>query len=95
MDIIQIVKGDTGPYLQTSLTRQDDGTAFDVVGHQVQLHIRKKGTTTVIASITASNSTVLGAGELLFSLEDFLTHPDCEEEFYEQKLSLLFLMIKL
>ena len=71
MDIIQIVKGDTGPSLQTSLTRQDDGTAFDVVGHQVQLHIRKKGTTTVIASITASSSTVLGAGGAIVSFRRF------------------------
>ena len=88
MDIIQIVKGDTGPSLQTSLTRQDTGAAFDVAGHQVQLHIRKKGTTTVISSITASSSQILGAGELLFPLEDFLTHPDCEEGFYEAEVEL-------
>ena len=83
MDIIQIVKGDTGPSIQTSLTRQDTGAAFDVAGHQVQLHIRKKGTTTVISSINSSSSSSLGAGELLFPLEDFLTSEQCEEGFYE------------
>lgn len=88
MDIIQIVKGDTGPSLQTSLTRQDTGEAFDVVGHQVQLHIRKKGTTNVISSITASSSQTLAAGELLFPLEDFLTDPACEEGFYEAEVEL-------
>lgn len=89
MDIIQIVKGDTGPSLRTSLTRQDTGTAFDVAGHQVQLHIRKKGTTVVISSITAdSGVSTLPAGDLLFPLEAFLTSSDCEEGFYEAEVEL-------
>ena len=88
MDIIQIVKGDTGPSIQTSLTRQDTGAAFNVAGHQVQLHIRKKGTTTVISSINSSSSSSLGPGELLFPLEDFLTSEQCEEGFYEAEVEL-------
>jgi len=88
MDIIQIVKGDTGPSIQTSLTRQDTGAPFDVAGHQVQLHIRKKNTTTVISSINSSSSSSLGAGELLFPLEDFLTSEQCEEGFYEAEVEL-------
>tara|TARA_Y100000389_G_scaffold16478_1_gene14534 strand:- start:638 stop:973 length:336 start_codon:yes stop_codon:yes gene_type:complete len=88
MDIIQIVKGDTGPSIRTSLTRQDTGAAFDVVGHQVQLHIRKKGTTNVISSIAASSSNTLPAGDLLFPLEAFLTDSNCEEGFYEAEVEL-------
>ena len=42
MDIIQIVKGDTGPSLKTTLTRFDTGAAFDASGSTVNLHIRKK-----------------------------------------------------
>lgn len=88
MDIIQIVKGDTGPSLRTSLTRQDTGAAFDVAGHQVQLHIRKKGTTVVISSIAASSGSSLPAGDLSFPLETFLTSSECEEGFYEAEVEL-------
>jgi hypothetical protein len=88
MDIIQIVKGDTAPSVKTSLTRQDTGAPFDVAGHQVQLHIRKKGTTAVISSISASSSNALAAGDLLFPLEAFLTDASCQEGFYEAEVEL-------
>jgi len=87
MDIIQIVKGDTGPSLKTTLTRFDTGAAFDASGSTVNLHIRKKGTTTLINTIQADNSqSTPGSGLLVFPLEAFLTNSNTEEGFYEAEV---------
>ena len=41
MDIIQVVKGDTGPQLKATVTRSDTGEAF-VGSGTINLRIRKK-----------------------------------------------------
>ena len=73
MDIIQVVKGDTGPNLRATVTRSDTGGAFVGTSNCI-LKIRKKGTTVVISTISlnaaASN---LATGTLVFPLSSFLT----------------------
>ena len=72
MDIIQVVKGDTGPQLKATVTRSDTGAAF-VGSGTIALRIRKKGTTTVESTV-ALDSTLsdLSQGSLVFPLENFL-----------------------
>ena len=41
MDIIQVVKGDTGPQLKATVTRSDTGEAF-VGSGTINLRVRKK-----------------------------------------------------
>ena len=48
MDIIQVVKGDTGPQLKATVTRSDTGDPF-VGSGTINLRIRKKGNTAIIS----------------------------------------------
>tara|TARA_B100000085_G_C18518675_1_gene502762 strand:+ start:518 stop:862 length:345 start_codon:yes stop_codon:yes gene_type:complete len=89
MDIIQVVKGDTGPALKATVTRADTGGAF-VGSGSIALRIRKKGTSTVLANIAMdSDNSNLSGGILVFSLQEFLAPsvgdgPD--EGFYEGEI---------
>ena len=89
MDIIQVVKGDTGPQLKATVTRSDTGEAF-VGSGTINLRIRKKATTTILATIPIDTITSnLPAGLLVFPLSSFLapssgTGP--EEGFYEGEI---------
>lgn len=51
-DAIKLVQGDNGPQIQATLSRSDTGQAEDLTGATVQLHFRKKGSTTVLFSLT-------------------------------------------
>ena len=87
MDIIQVVKGDTGPNLRTTITRSDTGAAFIATGNTVRLRIRKKNTTTVISSILSDSTlSTPGSGILVFPLETFLTNNATDEGFYEAEV---------
>ena len=89
MDIIQVVKGDTGPQLKATVTRSDTGEAF-VGSGTINLRIRKKATTSILATIPLDTVTSnLAAGLLVFPLSSFLapssgTGP--EEGFYEGEI---------
>jgi hypothetical protein len=55
VDIVSLVKGDTVANLKVSLVREDNGTVFGMTeATVVKLYIRKKGSTTVIATIQKS-----------------------------------------
>ena len=72
MDIIQVVKGDTGPQLKATVTRSDTGEAF-VGSGTINLRVRKKATTTILATIPLDTVTSnLAAGLLVFPLSSFL-----------------------
>ena len=51
-----LVAGDQGIQLQVKLTRNNDGSAVDLTGSTTVMRIRKKGTTTVLSTITNSSS---------------------------------------
>jgi len=48
--IYKMVKGDTGPQIQVTLTDEDTGAAKDLTGGSVTLHFRAVGSTTVLFS---------------------------------------------
>jgi hypothetical protein len=87
MDIIQLVKGDTGPKVKTTLTRQDTGEPFVADGDTVNLRIRKKGTTDILNTIEADwYYSEPRSGVLVFALEDFLNNSSVDEGFYEAEI---------
>jgi hypothetical protein len=86
MDIIQLVKGDTGPQLKASVNRSDTGSAFVGTSNTV-LKIRKKGTTTTLVTIDVSaDDSNLGTGLLVFPLSTFLTNEATTAGFYEAEI---------
>jgi len=86
MDIIQVVKGDTGPQLKATVTRSDTGDPF-VGSGTINLRIRKKGNTAIISTIGLDTITSnLASGLLVFPLQDFLTDSSVEEGFYEGEI---------
>ena len=87
MDIIQVVKGDTGPNLRATVTRSDTGGAFVGTSNCI-LKIRKKGTTVVISTISLNASASnLATGTLVFPLSTFLTDNNTVEGFYEGEIT--------
>ena len=86
MDIIQVVKGDTGPQLRATVTRSDTGAAF-VGSTNTNLRIRKKGTSTIISTIPLDTvESSLSAGSLVFPLSSFLTNSSTTDGFYEAEI---------
>lgn len=90
MDIIQVVKGDTGPQLKATVTRSDTGEAFVTSSANINLRIRRKGTSTVESTIAVdSGLSSLSSGVLVFSLQDFLdptVNTNITEGFYEAEI---------
>lgn len=56
--IYKFVSGDTSPQMQVTLTRED-GSAVDLTGATVYLHIRAKGSPTLTKTKTATISNAL------------------------------------
>lgn len=70
MTTIYLVQGDTGPQIKITVTREDTGSAIDVGGGSAKLKVRKKGSTTIAFTLTASTAgSSLANGILLFSLD--------------------------
>lgn len=86
MEIIQVVKGDTGPKLKATVTRSDTGAAF-VGTSTTNLRVRKKGTTNIISTIPLDGAeSDLATGSLVFPLESFLSDSLTTEGFYEAEI---------
>jgi len=87
MDIIQVVKGDTGPQIKATVTRSDTGAAFISGTAATNLRIRKKGTSNIISTIALDTvESSVGVGVLVFPLSSFLTNAATTEGFYEAEI---------
>jgi len=51
----KLVQGDTGPQIRAVITRDDTGDAVDMSGATVRLRFRRKGTETVLFTLTATD----------------------------------------
>ena len=70
MSTIYLVQGDTGPQIFITVTREDTGTAVDVSGGTARLKVRKKGSSTLDFTLTATDiGDNLEEGKLYFSLD--------------------------
>lgn len=55
-DPLYLVQGDTGPQIKVTLTREDTGLPEILTGATVSLHFKKKGTSTVLFTLTGQNT---------------------------------------
>ena len=53
MSTINLVQGDTGPQIKTTITREDTGEVIDMSGGTVRLKVRKRGAATLSFTLTA------------------------------------------
>ena len=51
-----LVQGDIGTQVQATIYRDDTGQAIDLTGATVRFKFRKKGTTTVLTTLTPASS---------------------------------------
>ena len=64
----ELVKDDTATQIKATLTRDVDGSAIDCSGGAVRLYFRKKGSTTILSTLTAVDTgTNLQNGIAIFS----------------------------
>tara|TARA_R100000657_G_C4672320_1_gene117113 strand:+ start:1432 stop:1767 length:336 start_codon:yes stop_codon:yes gene_type:complete len=66
-DIYELVSGDTAPQIKATITRFDDGSVVNMSGATVRLYFRKKGTTSVLFTLTAAATADLANGIAVFS----------------------------
>lgn len=53
-DVINLVRGDTGPQIKATLTRSDTGEVIDISSATTQLHFRKSNSSANLFSLTNS-----------------------------------------
>lgn len=51
-----LVQGDIGTQVKATIYRDDDGSAVDLTGATVRFKFRKKGTTTVLTTLTPASA---------------------------------------
>jgi len=95
VDIVSLVKGDTVANLKVSLVREDNNTAFGIAeASTVNLHVRKKGTTTPVYTIPKDATLSSEAsGILIFKMGTtgvFLDQNTVTEGYYEGEIELIF-----
>jgi|TARA_R110000744_G_scaffold96058_8_gene185545 hypothetical protein len=89
MDTISLVSGDGVANLQVTLVRDDTGLSFNAGGADVNLRLRKKGSTAVLATINyANDASDPTDGRVVFNMSTFLTTAD--EGFYEGEVEVTF-----
>lgn len=54
--VINLVQGDTGPQIKSTLTRSDTGSVIDISSATAKLHFRKANSSTNLFSLTNSAS---------------------------------------
>ena len=89
MDTITLVTGDTVANLSVTLVRDDTGAAFapGATG-TVRLYIRKKSTTTILATIIHDTESDLNTGLILFAMGPFLSAATAG--YYEGEVEITF-----
>jgi Ethanolamine utilization protein EutJ (predicted chaperonin) len=88
MQTYTLVQGDTAPQIAATITRADNGAVVDMSGGVVRLKFRKKGTTTLLFTMTAADAGTNFANGLAifaFSTGDLAT---LSEDFYEGEIEI-------
>lgn len=67
----KLVQGDTGPQIKATITRDDTGNIVDMSGATVRLRMRRRGTETVLLTLTAGDfADNLESGIAIFSFNE-------------------------
>lgn len=88
--IFQIVKNDTAPQVQATITKSYDGSVVDLTGASVRLKFRKKGSTTTLFTLTGFNvpTTNFAKGIVLFLFGT--SNLDIESGYYEGEVEITY-----
>lgn len=85
----QLVKNDTAPQIKATITREDTGNIVDMSGGTVRLKFRKKGSTTILFTLTAdSDVNNLSNGIAIFTFGD--GNLDLAEGYYEGEIEVTY-----
>lgn len=87
MSTIYLVKNDTASQVEVTLTREDTGQAMDLTDATVELHFRKKHTTTKLWTATAV-ITDAAKGIAVFTLDGTKLDQDAGQ--YEGEVEVTF-----
>lgn len=86
---INLVQGDTGPQIKSTLTRADTGLAEDLTGATIKMHFRKKDTTTLLFSLdNVAGDDDLEDGITLFTFG--AGQLDIDPGYYEAEIEVVF-----
>jgi hypothetical protein len=89
MDLISLVSGDGVANLQVTLVRDDTGLSFNAGGADINLRLRKKGSTTLLTTINyANDASDPTDGRVVFSMGDFLS--TALAGYYEGEVEVVF-----
>mgnify|MGYP003115726311 FL=1 len=88
--IFQIVKNDTAPQVQATITKSYDGSVVDLTGASVKLKFRKKGSTTTLFTRNGLNvpTTNFAKGIVLFLFG--ASDLDIDSGFYEGEVEITY-----
>lgn len=67
MNTVYLVRNDNNSQLKVTLTREDTGSVIDLTSATVRLKIKRKGTSTVLLTLTAIESSDFENGQAIFS----------------------------
>ena len=84
---IKLVRGDTRPQLQLTLTNELDDTAINITGANVLMRFRQAGSTTVLDTLTGVVTNGIG-GKVIFLWN--LNTLDVEAGDYEGEIEITF-----
>ena len=85
----KLVKDDTKTQIKATLTREHDGSKIDCSGGTVRMYFRKKGTSTILSTLTAADSgTDLQNGIAIFSFG--AGNLSVDAGFYEGEIEITF-----
>jgi len=88
--IFQIVKNDTAPQVQATITKSYDGSVVDLTGASVRLKFRAKGSLTTLFTLTGFNvpDTNFAKGIVLFLFGS--SNLDIDEGYYEGEVEITY-----
>ena len=86
---INLVQGDTGPQIKTTMTREDTGSAQDLTGATIKMHFRKKHTKTLLFSVdNSAGDDDLDDGICIFTFT--AGQLDLDAGYYEGEVEVVF-----
>ena len=88
--IFQLVKNDTAPQVQATITKSYDGSVVDLTGATVRLKFRKKGSTSTLFTLTGFNvpDTNFANGIVLFLFGS--SNLDIASGYYEGEVEITY-----
>ena len=70
MNTVYLVRNDNGSQLKVTLTREDTGAVIDLTSATVRLKVKRKGTSTVLLTLTAIAGSDFENGEVIFTFNN-------------------------